>query len=159
MVDRVGRRPLWLISTSACLVGFSIVAALSATFDRTGSQAAGGATVAFLFLFYLSYDLGWTPLACTFFSRLYSIAIATSRRLADLSAPSVAYSVEILPFSIRAKGMTLMAVTQAVAQVFNQWVRLSICLAATLPLTRPSLSARQVNPVALEAIGWRYYLC
>lgn len=34
-----------------------------------------------------------------------------------------AYSVEILPFSIRAKGMTLMTTIQNLSLVFNQWVR------------------------------------
>lgn len=34
-VDRVGRRPLWLISTAGCLVAFALVTGLSAGFDKT----------------------------------------------------------------------------------------------------------------------------
>jgi hypothetical protein len=61
MVERMGRRGLWLTSTGTMLVFMTIVTALSATFVKTGSAAVGGATVAFLFLFFA----GEFCLACT----------------------------------------------------------------------------------------------
>ncbi|KAG8955080.1 hypothetical protein FRC04_009537 [Tulasnella sp. 424] len=48
----------------------------------------------------------------------------------------VAYAVEILPFAIRAKGFAVMSFTISLTLIFNQYV----------------------NPVALERLGWKYYL-
>lgn len=48
----------------------------------------------------------------------------------------VAYAVEILPFHIRAKGFAVLSITINFALIFNQYV----------------------TPVALDHIGWKYYL-
>jgi MFS family permease len=48
----------------------------------------------------------------------------------------VAYTVEILPFRIRAKGLVIMNLAVNITLVFNQYV----------------------NPVALEKIEWKYYI-
>jgi MFS family permease len=48
----------------------------------------------------------------------------------------VAYSVEVLPYSIRAKGMGVYVLATKCAVFVNQYV----------------------NPVGLDSIGWRYYL-
>ena len=48
----------------------------------------------------------------------------------------VSYSMEILPFSLRAKGYTVFAFSVSAALVFNQYI----------------------NPIALAAIGWKYYI-
>jgi hypothetical protein len=45
------------------------------------------------------------------------------------------YIPEILPYSIRSQGMSIYVMTQAVSLAFNQYV----------------------NPIALEAIQWKYY--
>ena len=92
------------------LVSFIIVTALSATFAEHGIKAAGSATVAFLFIFFGFYDIAFTPL-------------------------SIAYPVEILPFSLRAKGLSANLTTVFGAGFFNQYV----------------------NPIALEAIQWKFY--
>lgn len=92
------------------LASFIIVTALSATFAEHGIQAAGAATVAFLFIFFGFYDIAFTPL-------------------------SIAYPVEILPFNLRAKGLSLNLTTVFGAGFFNQYV----------------------NPIALEAIHWKFY--
>lgn len=52
MVERMGRRPLWFISTGGMLVCMIVVTALSATFLKDDNAAVGGAVVAFLYLFY-----------------------------------------------------------------------------------------------------------
>ena len=49
----------------------------------------------------------------------------------------ISYTVEILPYSVRAKGLTLLNFTTSCALVFNQYV----------------------NPIALQHIQWRYYVC
>lgn len=48
----------------------------------------------------------------------------------------IAYPAEILPFQLRAKGLAVTLSTDAVACFFNQYV----------------------NPVAFDAIQWRYYI-
>lgn len=48
----------------------------------------------------------------------------------------VSYSAEILPYNIRAKGMTLMFLMVDLALFFNQYV----------------------NPIALDDIKWKYYI-
>ncbi|KAI7505100.1 general substrate transporter [Hortaea werneckii] len=108
--ERFGRRPLWLVSASGMLASFIIVTALSATFAEHAIKAAGGATVAFLFIFFAFYDIAFTPL-------------------------SIAYPVEILPFSLRAKGLAVNLTTVFGAGFFNQFC----------------------NPIALEAIEWKFY--
>ncbi|KAL2838637.1 general substrate transporter [Aspergillus pseudoustus] len=109
-VDKVGRRPLWLTSTIGMLISFSIVMGLSGGYDKTNEKALGTAVVPFLFIFFGFYDIAWTPL-------------------------SNMYSVEILPYNLRAKGQAIYNIVQGSANAFNQWV----------------------NPIALDAIQWRYY--
>ncbi|KAK5168857.1 uncharacterized protein LTR77_006166 [Saxophila tyrrhenica] len=46
------------------------------------------------------------------------------------------YTAEILPYHLRLKGLGILLSVQNVAQAFNQWV----------------------NPVALDAIAWKYYI-
>ncbi|GFZ46473.1 hypothetical protein JCM24511_04720 [Saitozyma sp. JCM 24511] len=111
MVERMGRRPLWFISTGGMLVCMIVVTALSATFLKDNNAAIGGAVVAFLYLFYGFYDIAWTPL-------------------------NLAYPVEVLSFSLRAKGMSLWSLFGSVALCLNTWV----------------------NPIALKAIGFWYYI-
>ena len=48
---------------------------------------------------------------------------------------TVAYCVEIVPFSIRAKGLAILYACKATASIFNYYV----------------------NPIGLEALAWRYY--
>ncbi|KAK9235563.1 general substrate transporter [Lipomyces kononenkoae] len=108
--EKYGRRPLWMISTVLMLIFFSIVTALSAVFAEKNIKAAGSAVVAFLFLFFGSYDIAYTPL-------------------------SIAYPVEILPFYVRAKGLSLNLTVVFATGFFNQYV----------------------NPIALDAIAWKFY--
>ncbi|CCT74620.1 related to hexose transporter protein [Fusarium fujikuroi] len=108
--ERYGRRPLWLLSTSGMLASFIIVTALSAVFAEHGTKAAGYCVVAFLFIFFGFYDIAFTPL-------------------------SIAYPVEILPFDLRSKGLSINLTVVFAAGFFNQYV----------------------NPIALEAIQWKFY--
>ncbi|KIJ36375.1 hypothetical protein M422DRAFT_212350 [Sphaerobolus stellatus SS14] len=111
LCDRAGRRPLFLWSCAGMLVFFVMQTVCSARFAVDGSQAAAHAVIAFIFLFYAAYDIAFSPLI-------------------------VSYSVEILPYSIRAKGFNVFNFTISLAIIFNQYV----------------------NPVALGAIGWKYYI-
>ncbi|SMQ52647.1 unnamed protein product [Zymoseptoria tritici ST99CH_1A5] len=111
VVDRVGRRTLFLISTTGMLVSFTVWTACAGHFARTGIQASGNAVVAMIFLYYVCYNLAWSGML-------------------------VSYGAEILPYNLRAKGLTLMFFAVNLALFFNQYV----------------------NPVALKDIGWKYYI-
>ena len=82
-VDKVGRRPLFLTATSGMLATFVVWTICSARYTLNGDKGAGNAVVAMIFLYYVFYNMAWSGLL-------------------------VGYSAEILPYSIRAKGMTLM---------------------------------------------------
>ncbi|KAI0754445.1 hexose transporter [Daedaleopsis nitida] len=110
-VERWGRRFLFLTSAAGMTLFFTLQTICSARYAITQSEAAAHAVIAFIFLFYAAYDLAFTPLI-------------------------VSYTLEILPYSLRAKGFNVFNFTISVALIFNQYV----------------------NPLALEAIGWKYYL-
>ena len=57
LVDRLGRRPLFLASAVTMLVGFTLVAALSGSFAETRHASTGIAVIPFLFIFFAGYDI------------------------------------------------------------------------------------------------------
>ena len=95
--DRAGRRKLFIASCIGMLLFFTLQTICTARFNMTASQPAAHAVIAFIFLFYASYDIAFTPLI-------------------------VSYTVEILPYPIRAKGFNIFNFTIAVAIIFNQSV-------------------------------------
>ncbi|KAI5887242.1 general substrate transporter [Schizophyllum commune H4-8] len=111
LVNRIGRRTLFLWSTVGMFIFFTIQTICSARFAIDGTDAAAHAVVAFIFLFYAAYDIAYSPLI-------------------------VSYTVEILPFHLRAKGLTVFNFMVSCSLIFNQYV----------------------NPIALKAIAWKYYI-
>lgn len=111
LVDRIGRRTLFLSAGVGMLIAFSVWTACSAVYAQTGNSSAGSAVLAMIFLFYGAAGIAWPGL-------------------------TVSYTVEILPFNIRAKGLTLCFVFTSLSGVFNQYV----------------------NPVGIEVLGWKFYL-
>lgn len=97
LVDKLGRKALFLIAGVGMLVVFSIWTACSAVYDQTGNKAAGSAVLAMIFLFYGVAGFAWPGL-------------------------TVAYCSEILPYNIRAKGLALCLGTTALSGVLNQYV-------------------------------------
>ncbi|KPM43272.1 hypothetical protein AK830_g3230 [Neonectria ditissima] len=106
-VDKVGRRPLFLVAISGMVASFvlwTIVGAIYENSAETNSDGdvvftntgSGYAQIAFVWLFGVFYDIGFSGLL-------------------------VAYALEILPFHLRAKGMTIMNITvQAILAIGNQ---------------------------------------
>ncbi|CVK94065.1 related to hexose transporter protein [Fusarium mangiferae] len=82
MVDRLGRRTLFLLSTGGMLVSYIIWTGLTAHFVSSHDESTGRAVVAFIFIFYLFYDIAWTPLL-------------------------QAYPVEIFPYTLRGRGLSI----------------------------------------------------
>jgi MFS family permease len=134
LVDRTGRRFLFLTSIGGMCVAFICWTICSAVYsnsstvfdaaclaenagDKTkcvalnANKHAGNAVIAFIFLFYGFYDIAMTPLV-------------------------VAYPVEILPYGLRSKGLMVMQFSVSASLIFNQYV----------------------NPIALAAIQWKYYI-
>lgn len=82
LVDRLGRRTLFLWSAVGMLISFVIWTACSAVFDSTQNNALGRTVIAFVFVFYFHYDIAYTPLL-------------------------LGYPTEIFPYSTRSKGLTV----------------------------------------------------
>nr|AAT91253.1 hexose transporter [Paxillus involutus] len=111
MVNRLGRRFLFLTSASLMTLFYMAQAICFSQYTQHKAPAAGHAVIGFIFLFYAAYDLAFTPLI-------------------------VSYTVEILPYNLRAKGFNIFSFVISLALIFNQYV----------------------NPIALDALGWKYYL-
>ncbi|KAH6697372.1 general substrate transporter [Plectosphaerella plurivora] len=111
IVGRVGRRPLFLVATGCMLVGMTAWTIAGSVFARTRSEATGAGVLACIVFFVSAYNICWNPLA-------------------------VAYPVEVMSFTIRAKGIALLTGTAKGASFFNQFV----------------------NPIGLENLGWKYYI-
>ncbi|CCA69468.1 related to hexose transporter protein [Serendipita indica DSM 11827] len=61
-VERVGRRPFFIISTAGMLVSYAIITAMAGTYEKNQSVGAGRTLLAFVFIFNGFYDIAYTPL-------------------------------------------------------------------------------------------------
>ncbi|KAF7552911.1 hypothetical protein G7Z17_g3972 [Cylindrodendrum hubeiense] len=102
IINRFGRRTLFLVSTIGCLVVYIIWTALEATYEKqtalngTGGDGLAKGVLAMIFLYNFFFSIGWTPLQVT-------------------------YVIEILPFNLRARGLVLYNLFVALALIFNQY--------------------------------------
>ncbi|ODA80898.1 hypothetical protein RJ55_03858 [Drechmeria coniospora] len=111
-VDKIGRRPLFLTAISGMVLSFVSWTVTGAVYESSAFTSPSGATqyrntgaghaqIAFVWLFGIFYDIGFSGLL-------------------------VAYALEILPFHLRAKGMVILNITvQAVLAVGNQTNKLA----------------------------------
>lgn len=119
IVNRFGRRTLFLVSTAGSLACYVVWTGLEATYEihanlSTGSGGPPGiakGVVAIIFLYQLIFSLGWGALQVT-------------------------YVVEILPYTLRARGLVLYNLFVALALIFNQYA----------------------NPVGVTNSGWKFYI-
>ncbi|KAG4413948.1 hypothetical protein IFR04_012915 [Cadophora malorum] len=82
LVDRLGRRTLFIWSGIGMLVSYIVWAACSAVNSNTGSKPAGIVVVVCLFTSFFHYDIAYTPLL-------------------------MSYPTEIFPYSLRSKGVAV----------------------------------------------------
>jgi sugar porter (SP) family MFS transporter len=97
LIDRVGRRPLFIVATGTMCVCFIIWTICSSQQEAHDSKTAARGVIAMIWIFSVCYALAWSGLL-------------------------VAYTVEILPFKIRAKGLMIMNFFIQVALTINQYV-------------------------------------
>ncbi|TVY15188.1 Lactose permease [Lachnellula arida] len=110
-VDRLGRRLLFLVSTGGMFVVFLIWTICSAQFEMHHTKGSANAVVVMIFLYYVFYNIAWSGLL-------------------------VGYAVEIMPYNMRAKGLTVMFLAIDLSLFFNQYI----------------------NPIALARLSWKYYI-
>ncbi|GAA6029367.1 hypothetical protein JCM8097_003640 [Rhodosporidiobolus ruineniae] len=131
LVEKAGRRNVWLIGTAGMLVSYICLTGLSGGFANTNDESIGLASVAFMFLCFGFYDMAWGGS----FSLSWR-SLARSDHFPHAQTPlAYSYTTEILPFSMRASGMAFFVWMQNATLCINQWV----------------------NPIALEKAGWKYY--
>ncbi|TVY76093.1 Lactose permease [Lachnellula suecica] len=82
LVDRLGRRTLFIWSGIGMLMSYIVWTACSAVNSNTGSKPAGIVVVVCLFTFFFHYDIAYTPLL-------------------------MSYPTEIFPYSLRSKGIAI----------------------------------------------------
>lgn len=97
MVDRLGRRPLFLISVAGMLGSYIAWTILTSIFTRTLDHHAGNAVVAFIFIYYFFYDIAWSPLL-------------------------LAYPVEIFQYTLRARGVSVTYGATFIGLIIGQFV-------------------------------------
>jgi MFS family permease len=143
--DKIGRRKLFLASGIGMVVFFTMQTACSAVFQVQGSTGAAHAVIAFIFLFYAAYEY----VSCLF---LVSQIKSTSTSIA-FTPLIVSYTVEILPYHLRAKGFNVFNFSISLSLIFNQYVN-PIAL-GTLPVCMPSYYSCILDT---DAIRWKYYV-
>lgn len=101
LVDKLGRRTLFIISNTGMLISFAAWTLTTALVNNLqsekGREAAAKGTIPFIFLFYFFYDIAYAPVL-------------------------ISYVVEILPFKIRSRGLAVMNSTLCLVLAFNQFV-------------------------------------
>jgi sugar porter (SP) family MFS transporter len=97
LCDRVGRRPLFLAATTGMLLFFMCLTIIGSQYTRNPSNGLGIVFVVFQWFFGIAYALAWSGLL-------------------------VAYTVEILPYKLRAKGLMVMNFWVQVALTINTYV-------------------------------------
>ncbi|OQV01300.1 hypothetical protein CLAIMM_06681 [Cladophialophora immunda] len=109
-IDKLGRRPIYLTSTIGTFFAFTTWTIISARYAIHPAAGLGYGFVVMIFVYGFFYDVKSGLLA--------------------------AYTTEILPYGLRAKGYTWLNFCVSASLFFNQYV----------------------NAVALDAIAWKYYL-
>ncbi|KAL9713178.1 hypothetical protein Ac2012v2_004419 [Leucoagaricus gongylophorus] len=110
-VPRFKRRTIYLLCTCSLLAIFTGWTICSARYALTENQASSRAVIAFIFLYSPAYNVAYNALTYTFL-------------------------VELFPFHVRAKGITVFQWFGRAAGFFNQFV----------------------NPIGIANAGWKYYI-
>lgn len=94
LVDKVGRRPMFLASMGGMFVTFVFWTLTAALYEEKGSPGSSQAMIFFIWVFGIMYSLAWSGLL-------------------------VGYAIEILPYKLRAKGLMIMNISVQAALTLN----------------------------------------
>ncbi|EIW83368.1 general substrate transporter [Coniophora puteana RWD-64-598 SS2] len=127
--DKVGRRRLFLISCAGMVIFWTAQTICFAIVQETGNPMAGHGVIAFI----CESGLEIPPRSA---DQCYQFCGMAPMMYIAFTPLIVSYTVEILPYQIRAKGFVLFNFVLSLSLIFNQYV----------------------NPIALEKLQWKYYL-
>jgi sugar porter (SP) family MFS transporter len=96
LVDKVGRRPMFLAATGGMFGTFIFWTLTSGLYDEQGAAGANYAMIFFIWVHGVFYSLAWSGLL-------------------------VGYAIEILPYKLRAKGLMIMNLTVQAALTLNTY--------------------------------------
>ncbi|XXH05836.1 hypothetical protein Hte_012274 [Hypoxylon texense] len=166
IAPRFPRRVMFLTCTIGTAVVYTVWTIASARFAIENSTAAAIPVLVFIFVYSPFYNIGWNSLQYTYsklLMKFFIVSVFPARRQAKTCASfdglsyineaatashsymcfSLWYSltprvvvVELFPYQQRAKGISIEQLTTRFAVFFNTYV----------------------NPVAMDRIGWKYYL-
>ncbi|KAF6829133.1 hypothetical protein CPLU01_08146 [Colletotrichum plurivorum] len=108
---KIGRRWMFVGGGIAMWLTFSALTVSIAVYNTQGTSASSQAALAFIFIYYAAFNLCLNPLLFL-------------------------YPTEILPFRLRATGLSILVFANKAASFFNQFV----------------------NPIGMDSLGWKYYL-
>lgn len=108
---KLGRRWIFVGGGVAMWLTFSSLTASIAVYNIKGTMASSQAALAFIFIYYAAFNLCLNPLLFL-------------------------YPTEILPFRLRAMGLSILVLVNKAASFLNQFV----------------------NPIGMESLSWKYYL-
>ena len=111
LVDSVGRRPLLILSNAALAIVWVCMTIVTATYERSNATGPARAVIAFIILFDIIFATGITPL-------------------------QVLYTVEVMAYETRAKGVAFGGIAVNVAALVNQFAW----------------------SIAIAKIGWKTYI-
>lgn len=103
LVDRVGRQTLFLASIGGMIFFYSLQSVFATVYVKTGHQGLAHAFVAFIFLFYSFFNLAFPTLL-------------------------ISYSLEVFPYSLRAKGIAFYYFFGYLTIIFGQHVQVPMGL-------------------------------
>ena len=131
LVGKIRRRTTFLTGLAWMLVCYVCWTALSAVNQQRNfeQESLGRGVLAFIFLYYMGYNFALNALPNLV---CFDLCFLRTRWTDEHSQ----YLTEILPFYLRAKGTTIYQCWQGLVLVYNGFV----------------------NPIAMDAISWRYYI-
>lgn len=111
-LERIGRRPIWLVGLTGQAVFFLVFIGLSAGYDATKNPMMGVATIPMIYLYFGCYVSAVHP----------EVLARLTIQCATWSALSAMYCTEILPTTLRSKGIGIYIFVLSIAVTYNQYV-------------------------------------